>query len=436
MNDDTTAEFSANARQLLDFIDQSPSPWHAGNSIAARLLAAGFRHLEEGEDWTLEVGHRAFVVRGDSSVVAFTVGEGALAEAGFRIVGAHTDSPGLRVKPRGAHAEGSMLRLGVEVYGGPILATFADRDLSLAGRVGVRTQAGVDIRLVAFPDALVRLPNLAIHMNREVNKDGLKFNKQTELPLLLAMADDTPAEERLRALLAERAGCEPKDVLSWELSVFDVQPGAFWGPRREFIADSQLDNLASCHAGLSALLAAAPEAVAVAAFFDHEEIGSESHKGADGALLPDVLERIALALGLDRAGYKRALARSFLVSADMAHAYQPNFPQFYEPQHKVFVNAGPVVKTNACGRYATDAEAAARIIRLCEEAEVPYQQYVHRTDLGCGSTIGSMTAARLGIPAADIGNPMWAMHSVRESAGARDHTFMIRLLRRFFSGGA
>lgn len=437
MNDDTTAEFSANARQLLDFIDQSPSPWHAGHSIAARLLAAGFRRLEEGEVWTLEAGDRAFVVRGDSSVVAFAVGEGALAEAGFRIVGAHTDSPGLRVKPRGAHAESSMLRLGVEVYGGPILATFADRDLSLAGRVGVRTEAGVDIRLVAFPDALVRLPNLAIHMNREVNKDGLKFNKQTELPLLLAVADEAPAEDRLRALLAERACCEPKAVLSWELSVFDTQPGTFWGLQREFIADSQLDNLASCHAGLSALLQASDsEAVAVAAFFDHEEIGSESHKGADGALLPDVLERIALALGLDRVRYKQALARSFLVSADMAHAYQPNFPQFYEPQHKVFVNAGPVVKTNACGRYATDAEAAARIIRLCEQAGVPYQQYVHRTDLGCGSTIGPMTAARLGIPAADIGNPMWAMHSVRESAGVRDHTHMIRLLRSFYSGGA
>ncbi|WP_198323252.1 M18 family aminopeptidase, partial [Methylococcus sp. BF19-07] len=309
-------------------------------------------------------------------------------------------------------------------------------DLSLAGRVGVRTEAGVDVRLVDFPHALVRLPNLAIHMNREVNKEGLKFNKQTELPLLLAVADDTPPEERLRALLAERAGCEPKDVLSWELSVFDVQPGAVWGPQGEFIADSQLDNLASCHAGLSALLQAAPEAVAVAAFFDHEEIGSESHKGANGAFLPDVLERIALASGLDRTGYKRALARSFLVSADMAHAYQPNFPQSYEPLHKVFVNAGPVVKTNACGRYATDVEAAARIIRLCEEAGLPYQQYVHRTDLGCGSTIGPMTAARLGIPAADIGNPMWAMHSVRESAGVRDHTYMIRLLRCFFSTGA
>ncbi|MDD2767816.1 MAG: M18 family aminopeptidase [Methylococcus sp.] len=437
MNDNTTVDFSANARQLLDFIDQSPSPWHAGHSITARLLAAGFRCLEEGEVWTLEPGDRAFVVRGNSSVVAFTVGEGVLAKAGFRIVGAHTDSPGLRVKPRGAHAEGSMLRLGVEVYGGPILATFSDRDLSLAGRLCVRGEAGASVRLVCIPEALVRLPNLAIHMNREVNKDGLKFNKQTELPLLLAMADELPADERLRALLAAQADCEPKDILSWELSVFDTQPGAFWGPAREFIADSQLDNLASCHAGLSALLDAdAPEAVAVAAFFDHEEIGSESHKGADGALLPDVLERIALALGLDRAGYKRALAGSFLISADMAHAYHPNFPQSYEPQHQVFVNKGPVIKTNACGRYATDAEAAARVIHLCEQAGVPYQQYVHRTDLGCGSTIGPMTAARLGISAADIGNPMWAMHSVRESSGVMDHTHMIALLRRFLSGGA
>lgn len=435
MNDDTTAEFARNAQNLLDFIDESPSPWHAGSAIASRLSAAGFRRLSERETWTLKPGDRAFVARGDSSVVAFVVGRRPLAEAGFHIVGAHTDSPGLRVKPRGAHTEASMLRLGVEVYGGPILATFADRDLSLAGRLCVRSEAGIDVRLVRFPGALVRLPNLAIHMNREVNKDGLKFNKQTELPLLLAISDGLPADERLCALLAAQGGCMPQDILSWELTVFDTQPGVFWGPEREFIADGQLDNLASCHAGLSALLESGePEAVAVAAFFDHEEIGSESHKGADGTLLPDALERIALALGLDRAAYKRALAGSFLVSADMAHAYQPNFPQAYEPQHQVFVNKGPVIKTNACGRYVTDAEGAARMIRLCEQAGVPYQQYVHRTDLGCGSTIGPMTAARLGVSAADIGNPMWAMHSIRESAGVLDQTYMIRLLRCFFSG--
>ncbi|HWP00754.1 MAG TPA: M18 family aminopeptidase [Methylococcus sp.] len=425
-------EFEGNARDLLDFIDQSPSPWHAASNLADRLVAGGFRQLRETERWHLEPGDRAFVVRGDSSLVAFVVGHEPLAETGFRIIGAHTDSPGLRIKPKAPHAADPMLRLGVEIYGGPILATFADRDLSLAGRLCVRSASGVEVRLVRFPRPLVRLPNLAIHMNREVNREGLKFHLQNELPLLWTLAGDLPAEEQFRRLLAEQADCEPADILAWDLNVFDTQPGAFWGPEREFLADGQLDNLASCHAALRALLAAGePEAVVVTAFFDHEEIGSETHKGADGALLPDILNRIASALTLDGEDYRRAIGASFMVSADMAHAYHPNFPQAYEPQHLVVVNRGPVVKTNASGRYATDALAEARFLRLCEEAGVPWQRYVHRTDLACGSTIGPMISARLGVPTVDVGSPMWAMHSARESAGTLDHTYMIRVLTRF-----
>lgn len=425
-------EDRAPAQDLLDFIDASPSPWHVAATVARRLEAAGFQALREDERWQLAPGGKYFTVRGGSSVVAFVPGSRALERAGLRIVGAHTDSPGLRLKPRAPHAAEPLARLGVEVYGGPILATFTDRDLGLAGRVGLRTGGGLESRLVRFEQPLVRLPNLAIHMNRNVNEDGLKLNKQTELPLLLGnLVADLPPAEQFRALLAGAAGAEAGEVVNWELQVYDTQKGAFWGPEREFIANGQLDNLASCHAGLSALLGAeAPAATCVCALFDHEEVGSESVKGAGGSFLADVLGRIAA--GLDAEAKAQAMARSFFISADMAHAYHPNFPAAYEPLHPIRVNGGPVVKTHCNQRYATDAESEAFFMELCREAGVPCQQYSHRSDLGCGSTIGPIVAARLGVRAVDVGNPMWAMHSARESAGVLDHGFMVRVLARFF----
>jgi aspartyl aminopeptidase len=357
------------------------------------------------------------------------VGGGAPEAAGFRLVGAHTDSPGLRVKPRAAQVADGLLRIGVEVYGGPILATFADRDLALAGRLAVRGAAGPEMRLFHIDRPLLRLPNLAIHMNREVNENGLKFNKQTELPLLLGADGGLPPEGVFRRLLAERAAVAAEDILGWELAVCDTQRGAFWGADGEFLAASRLDNLGSCHAGLSALLEAGAGATTrVCALFDHEEVGSESAVGAGGSFVADVLERIATARGADGEGWRCALARSFFVSADMAHAWHPNFPAAYEPAHRVAVNGGPVIKSNANQRYATGAESAARFAMACERAGVPHQHYAHRSDLGCGSTIGPIVAARLGMPSVDVGSPMWAMHSLRESAGVLDHGWMIAAL--------
>ena len=423
------------ALDLIDFIDASPSPWHAVASAEARLLAQGFTRLEEGERWQLAAGGRYYAVRGGASLIAFVLGSAPPAESGFRIVGAHTDSPGLRLKPRAAHAADGLLRLGVEVYGGPILATFTDRDLSLAGRVVLRTAAGPQTRLLRFEQPLLRLPNLAIHMNREVNEQGLKLNKQTELPLILGqLGEGEDAEARLRKLLADAAQGAAADLLSWELAVYDVQQGCLWGADQEFIAGSQLDNLASCHAALTALMATeAPAATCVAALFDHEEVGSESAAGAGGSFVSDILARIGLQRGLDGEDSRRAMARSFFISADMAHAYHPNFPAAYEPEHKVLVNGGPVIKTNASQRYSTGAETAARFMELCAQAAVPCQQYSHRSDLGCGSTIGPIVAARLGIASVDVGSPMWAMHSARESAGAHDHAYMIAALTAAFA---
>jgi len=423
------------AYELIDFIDASPSPWHAVASAEARLLAQGFTRLEEGARWHLVAHGRYYVVRGGASMIAFVLGTASIAEAGFRIVGAHTDSPGLRLKPKVAMSGDGLSRLGVEVYGGPILATFTDRDLSLAGRVVLRTVDGQETRLLRFEQPLVRLPNLAIHMNRDVNEQGLKLNKQTELPLILGlMSEGDNAEAQLRKLLADAAQADAADLLSWELTVYDVQKGSLWGANQEFIADSQLDNLASTHAALCALIATEqPAATSVAAFFDHEEVGSESATGAGGSFVVDVLHRIGLQMGLDEEDQRRAMAHSFFISADMAHAYNPNFPSAYEPGHKVAVNGGPVIKTNVNQRYSTNAETAARFMQLCEKAGVPYQQYAHRSDLGCGSTIGPMIAAQLGVASVDVGSPMWAMHSARESAGVHDHAYMIAALLAAFA---
>ncbi|HEX5539185.1 MAG TPA: M18 family aminopeptidase [Methylophilaceae bacterium] len=425
----------AQAQALLDFIDASPSPWHAVDSVEQRLLQHGFAQLRETERWQLQAGAKYFVSRGGASIIAFVLGQQPLPQSGFRIVGAHTDSPGLRLKPKAAYSSDGLARLGVEVYGGPILATFTDRDLSLAGRVHLRTARGAHSRLLKFDAPLVRLPNLAIHMNREVNEQGLKLNKQNELPLIFGFAEDAAeASGQFTSKVAEALQISAADIVTWEFNVFDTQKGSFWGAGQEFIADSQLDNLASCHAALTALLAVDnPASTCICALFDHEEIGSESATGAGGSFLADVLERISAQQNLDTEARRAAFARSFFISADMAHAYHPNFPAAYEPQHKVMVNHGPVIKVNANHRYSTGADTAARFIALCESVEVPYQQYAHRTDLGCGSTIGPIVAANLGIASVDVGSPMWAMHSLRESAGVLDHGYMMAALEAAFA---
>ncbi|MBS3955537.1 MAG: M18 family aminopeptidase [Methylomicrobium sp.] len=424
-------------QNLLDFIDASPSSWHAVNSIEKKLLDCEFVRLNEQDGRHLKQGGRYYVVRDDSSIIVFVMGQKPLAETGFKIIGAHTDSPGLRLKPNPVMGADNFVRIGVEVYGGPILATFTDRDLSLAGRISYRSEQGISTKLVDFSRPLLRLPNLAIHMNRTVNDDGLKLNKQLELPLIFSLVKDqiTPQQQFLTTL-AEQAEVDASAILSWELNVYDTQKGAFWGAEDEFYANSQLDNLASCHAGLTALLndnVLKADATLVCAFFDHEEIGSTTAKGADGSFLSDILQRIGMA-GDEIKGedYQRALASSFMISADMAHAYQPNFPMAYEPDHKVLVNHGPVIKVNANHRYATNSVSEALFASWCEAVNVRYQKYAHRTDLPCGSTIGPLTSARLGINTVDVGNPMWAMHSLRESAGVEDHAAMIEVMKWFF----
>lgn len=430
-----SAEAKQQAQHLLDFIDASPSPWHAVDTVKNILNAKGFKPLIENQPWQFRKNGKYYVVRDGASVIAFIVGDKPIAETGFRIVGAHTDSPGLRLKPKAAFASQGHAQLGVEVYGGPILATFTDRDLSLAGRVVIKNGTGFTSHLVRFNEPIVRLPNLAIHMNREVNDKGLVLNKQTGLPLLFGFASDSAdAHAALTQALAQQINCHAEDILSWDLNVYDTQKGVLWGLNQEFIADSQLDNLASCHAAIEALLATSkPEASCICALFDHEEVGSESATGASGSFMTDVIARICASTNTSAEDRLRGIANSFFISADMAHAFHPNHAGSYEPCHHVHVNQGPVIKTNANQRYSTNAETAAHFIQLCVQANVPHQQYAHRTDLGCGSTIGPILAAQLGMASVDVGNPMWAMHSIRESAGVLDHGYMLAVLKQHFS---
>lgn len=420
---------------LLDFLSASPSPWHAVDAIAKALQEAGFMALEEADPWELKAGQGYYVIRGGSSIIAFRPGSGPWSEHGIRIIGAHTDSPGLRLKPKGAHLADHHLRVGVEPYGGPILATWSDRDLGLAGRIYTLAQDGnIQQHLVRVDAGVARLPNLAIHMNRDVNENGLKFNKQSELPLLLDLpTDPTPPEQAFSRWLATAAGLPDHSLLAWDLGVYDVQPPALVGIQQDWIASRHLDNLASCHAALRAMMDAPPgDVTTLCAWFDHEEVGSESPTGAAGNFIQAVVERLAEhdtpPGGGRREDWYRGLARSFLISVDMAHAFHPNFPQAYEPNHRIFINHGPAIKLNANQRYTSTGETSARFLALCEQNGLPCQRYVHRSDLGCGSTIGPLLAARLGISSIDIGNPLWAMHSIRETAGVRDHDLLIRAL--------
>jgi aspartyl aminopeptidase len=426
--------------RFRSFLDASPTSFHAASVAASLLEEAGYVALDESAaPEALPAGARRYVLR-SGSLVAFRVGTQNPVEGGFRLTAAHTDSPNLRVKPRPHLRDHGYVRLGVEPYGGVMLATWADRDLGIAGRVIVRDGAGQRAVLVDLRRPLCRIPTLAIHLNRQVNDEGLKFNAQKDLPALFALSEDKTAEP-LRELLAEAAGVGSGDVLAWDLALYDLTPAVISGVNGEFLHSARLDNLASCHAGLEALLASdaldLPASTAVLALFDHEEIGSTSERGAQSAWLEHLLERIVRdAAGTSAGGLPRALTKSWLVSADMAHAVHPAHGDKHDGEHMPKLNAGPVVKQHTAQRYGTEADGAAFFFRLCEKAEVPAQWFVNRSDLACGSTVGPLVAARLGVRAVDVGNPMLSMHSAREMCGTADHARMIAALREFLGGMA
>jgi aspartyl aminopeptidase len=427
---------AAVTERLIATIDASPTPFHAVVESRRQLEAAGYTELREVDRWSLTAGGRHFVIRNGSTLVAFELGSEDPAEAGYRLVGAHTDSPNLRLKPNPSLKKDGYRQLGVEPYGGALLATWLDRDLSLAGRVVV---AGEDEpRLLRIDRPLCRVANVAIHLNREVNKKGLILNKQKHLAPLFGLAGEGTAERWFEAFLADELGLAgPEAILGFDLMLFDVVPCTVSGADGEFVHAPRLDNLGSCHAALEALVGAGEAGPAKVtrgiALYDNEEVGSRSAEGADSPFLASVLERISLALGGTAEDRHRAVARSLFVSADMAHAVHPNYADLHEPDHMPKLNAGPVLKVNQNLRYATLGTTGGAFARYAREADVPLQTFLNRSDLACGSTIGPITAARLGMPTVDVGNPMLSMHSVREMCGSQDQAMMVKVLQRHFA---
>lgn len=422
------------ARDLCAFIDASPTPFHACAEVARRLERAGFERVEEHEAWrTPKPDTRRYVIRG-GSLAAWAWPEGAEAARGWRILGAHTDSPNLRIRPRPDTGRAGLRQLGIEVYGGVLLNSWLDRDLALAGRAFVRAGKQPEARLFSLPRPLLRVPQLAIHLMREIATEGLQLNPQVHMNPLYA--SDTGAEPGFRALLGAELGVEPEGVLSWDAMLHDVEPSRLVGLEEEFVSAARLDNLCSCFAAVTGLLERLERReplrhVAALAFFDHEEVGSTSARGAQSGFLRDVLERAILARGGGREETLRALAGSVCVSSDMSHATHPNYPEKHEGDHPVRMNGGPAIKTNVNQRYASEGETEALFLEACLRAGVACQRYVHRGDMPCGSTIGPLTAASLGIRTVDVGNPQLAMHSARELCGARDPWALARAMAAF-----
>ena len=418
---------------LLDFLRDSPTPFHATENLRRALLSAGYRELDEGMRWQIGPGECCFVTRNGSSLIALRTGDRPLAEQGLHMIGAHTDSPCLRLKPLPEKRAHGYLQLGVEVYGGALLNPWFDRDLSIAGRVSYRdTEGQARHTLVDFGRPVAVIPSLAIHLDRDANKSR-SINAQNDLPPLLMQVDEADKPD-FRALLAKQLRQQEdapavERVLDFELSLYDTQPPAVTGLQGEFIASARLDNLLSCWIGLRALLDSDPSRGALLVCNDHEEIGSTSACGADGPFLRSLLGRLLP----DPQDFSCCIEHSRLVSVDNAHGIHPNFADRHDAGHGPRLNAGPVIKTNANQRYATNSETAALFRLACEDAGVPVQSFVVRSDMACGSTIGSITAGQLGVRTLDVGVASFAMHSIRELAGSRDTGHLYRALLAFLA---
>ena len=402
---------------LLDYLQQSPTPFHATTNLASILSDDGFTELDEAETWKVKSG-KYFVTRNQSSIVAFVMGKRNPAETGIRMSGAHTDSPCLKVKPRPETYCQGYLQLGVEVYGGVLLNPWYDRDLSLAGRVTYQAKnKKIHNLLINFMQPMAVIPSLAIHLDRNAN-ESRSINPQNDIPPILMQAGEN---QTLAALLKKQIKKEhPKinaqRILAHELSFYGTNPASIIGMKDEFISGARLDNLLSCYVGIQSLLNADPLVSSLVVCTDHEEVGSASAAGAQGPFLEAVLQRIIP----DSEDRLRAIAKSLLVSTDNAHGIHPNYTDRHDANHGPILNKGPVIKVNANQRYATNSETEGYFSLLCEENKVPCQKFVSRTDMACGTTIGPITAKEIGVRTQDVGVPTFAMHSIRELAGTED----------------
>jgi aspartyl aminopeptidase len=420
---------------LLQFLQSSPTAFHATEQIRLTLLASGFIELDEADDWQLEVGNRYLVTRNGSSVIAFIYGRNSLIKNGISMVGAHTDSPCLKVKPRPELNRKGYYQLGVEVYGGALLAPWFDRDLSIAGRVSYRNQQNqIGSVLIDFKDPVAFIPSLAIHLDREAN-NSRSINAQKDIVPVLLQSEEGGLSPDFRTLLKQRVDenypeLKSATLLDYEMNLYDTQAPAMVGLQKQFIASARLDNLLSCYLGMSAILNADNNESSLFIATDHEEVGSTSCCGAKGPMLQQFLERL-LPDPQERA---RCIDRSVMISADNAHGIHPNFMDKHDENHGPILNKGPVIKINANQRYATSSDTAGLFRSLCEMEQIPVQVFVARTDMGCGSTIGPIVSSEVGVKTVDVGVPTFAMHSIREIAGNKDAWYLYRVVQRFFSG--
>lgn len=414
---------------LASFVTSSPTAYHAVAEAGRRLTEAGFTRLDESQSWTLDPGGY-FVIR-DGSLVAWRIPERVEAAIGFRIVGSHTDSPTFKLKPHPDTTADGWQQVGVEIYGGPLLNSWLDRELGLAGRLVITDDNGIRTELVQT-GPIMRIPQLAPHLDRSVNDQGLKLDRQQHtLPVWGIGRPDRCVIDHL----AQLASVGPEQVVGTDVVAYDTNAPSRFGVDQEFFASGRLDNLSSVHAGLTALLKSdAGDAIPMLAAFDHEEVGSGSTAGAAGPILADILARITAATGSGVDDHHRSLARSVCVSADTGHAVHPNYPGHHDPQNRPLLNAGPLLKINANQRYATDGVGAAIWRRACAAAGVPTQEFVSNNAVPCGSTIGPITATRLGITTVDVGIPLLSMHSARELAGRDDPYAIMAAMRAFLTG--
>ena len=425
------------ALELVDFLYDSPSACHGVKATQKILDKKGFIEIKETDKWELQAKGKYYVIKNDSALIAFEVGTGNIEETGFRLIGAHTDVPGFRIKPNPQMiSEGKYVKLNTEVYGGPILYTWYDRPLSIAGKVSIKGVSPLkpETRLININKPLLIIPSLAIHMNREVN-EGYKINKQLDtLPLLGLINDKLEKEDYLMNILAEELQVNKEDILNFELGLYEYEKGSLIGMNEELISSGRFDDLWMVFAGVKALVNSKENvATKVMVCIDNEEIGSLTAEGANSTLLNNILERIALGLGKDREGYYRTLANSIMISADLAHAVHPNLGVKHDPTNRPVLEGGPVLKIAASGSYSTDSFNGAVFAGICESVGVPFQKFVNRSDLRGGTTIGPITSANLTIPVIDMGAPVLGMHSIRELASVKDNYYTIKVFTEFFS---
>lgn len=425
------------AIELIDFLYDSPSACHGVKSTQKILNENGFIEIKEEDKWDLKSSGKYYVIKNDSALIAFEVGSENIEETGFRLIGAHTDVPGFRIKPNPQMiTEGKYVKLNTEVYGGPILHTWYDRPLSIAGKVALKGKSPLkpEIKLVNINKPLLIIPSLAIHMNREVN-EGYKINKQVDtLPLLGLINSKLEKEDYLINILAKELNVNKEEILNFELGLYEYEKGSLIGMNEELISSGRFDDLWMVFAGVKALVNSKKNnATKVMVCIDNEEIGSLTAEGANSTLLNNILERISIGLGKNKEEYYRALSKSMMISADLAHAVHPNLGDKHDPTNRPVLEGGPVLKIAASGSYSTDSFNGAVFAGVCENAKVPFQKFVNRSDVRGGTTIGPVTAANLTIPVIDMGAPVIGMHSIRELASVKDNYYTIKAFTEFFS---